>query len=988
MSMLSEALEYARLGLPVLPLARGKKIPLTTRGFYDATTDEDKINEWWMRTPFANIGVVVGAESGVLVLDVDNKGGKTGSAVLEKLERELGLIPTTYTVKTANGGLHYYFVFPSALEGQDIKKELGEGLDLKFNGYVVAPPSVIGNGAAYEIIAGSLEELAEFPHAILDLCIKEPPKIDRAEIKRRERRALEGASSICERYGLSMTDVLMIPSGARKTGEGYLFEHLIHGATGSGNLYVNTNKNLWACYRCGSGGDPLTWVAVREGLIGCADARSGCMDAETVKRCLEILRSEGTIPEESRPVMVTESDGSTVEIIVRGCDDIANVERFVSKHGKTLRYCIETAKWLQYNGKYWAEISATRVKHMARDVVTIIRHEAAEVGNLGGKENKEQRAKKEKIVEELNKWARTTSYKNRLEAITELSKQDLAVDASLFDRDPLLVNCDNATFDIRTGETRLHDPEDYLSHVSAPYVRGAKNDKWEAFLARVQPNAKIRAFLKRAEGYSATALTNEEALFLCYGLPATGKSTYLEAIAAAIGSYSQAESIKTFLSREDGDAGRPKPELLSLIGARRVSCIEVNKNTRWDSALINTLISGEKYRTRALYSNEPFEFNGVFKLWVGANHRPKVYYDPDAEDGIWRRLYVVPFEVVIPEEEWDTALKDYFTRDPAAKAAIFAWILEGAVEWYKLSDEGRRSGLKAPEAVRAARRDYQAAQSPIYEFIKSECQVGANERGFYEVAINDLWEIFSDVRKGYDTRKVKSSKSLSKYLNSLGFERFRDTKDKRYYWRGLKILGLDEECDENALKRFLTLFRKGTPLDDAALTLWNNAITRESEAELDNHGSLAHWKGLSENFSLKAPILKETFQDLAANEPMSHDEESEDKPRLNEGAQAEHAPVETVVREGENGEHYDIPRVRELILNVLTVIEQQNIGISMEVERLMSAIVTTVCTIEPNLSRLLTVETLQKMMIDRDFLSRLDNLTSGSMSTHIAIMGD
>lgn len=77
-SMLDAALNYARQGFPVLPLARDKKIPLTSRGFYDATTDSEKIGEWWRLYPSANVGLVVGEESNVLVLDVDNKGGKNG----------------------------------------------------------------------------------------------------------------------------------------------------------------------------------------------------------------------------------------------------------------------------------------------------------------------------------------------------------------------------------------------------------------------------------------------------------------------------------------------------------------------------------------------------------------------------------------------------------------------------------------------------------------------------------------------------------------------------------------------------------------------------------------------------------------------------------------------------------------------------------------------------------------------------------------------
>lgn len=62
------------------------------------------------------------------------------------------------------------------------------------------------------------------------------------------------------------------------------------------------------------------------------------------------------------------------------------------------------------------------------------------------------------------------------------------------------------------------------------------------------------------------------------------------------------------------------------------------------------------------------------------------------EGGFWRRLYPIPFEVEIPDNEQEKGLKNYFMTDPDAKTAILAEILEGATEWYQLSDGGRING--------------------------------------------------------------------------------------------------------------------------------------------------------------------------------------------------------------------------------------------------------------------------------------------------------
>jgi putative DNA primase/helicase len=146
--MLEAALNYVREGYLVVPLWPGKKTPLgklVPNGHKDATVDEATIRAWWTQYPTANIGIRVGPESDLFVIDVDNKGGKNGRVELERLEKRYGSLPSTRIVRTPTGGVHYYFTFPAEFRDMPLRKELAPGIDLKFNGYVVAPPSVIGD---------------------------------------------------------------------------------------------------------------------------------------------------------------------------------------------------------------------------------------------------------------------------------------------------------------------------------------------------------------------------------------------------------------------------------------------------------------------------------------------------------------------------------------------------------------------------------------------------------------------------------------------------------------------------------------------------------------------------------------------------------------------------------------------------------------------------------------------------------------------------
>ncbi len=134
------ALSYAKRAIPVFPCEPGGKRPLTINGFWDATTDTHRIKAWWARWPAANVGVPTGERSGLLVLDVDLRGG--GLESLAALERENGSLPKTARSRTGGGGVHVFFRYPPEKEVRNSAGCLGRGLDVRGEGgYVVVPPS-------------------------------------------------------------------------------------------------------------------------------------------------------------------------------------------------------------------------------------------------------------------------------------------------------------------------------------------------------------------------------------------------------------------------------------------------------------------------------------------------------------------------------------------------------------------------------------------------------------------------------------------------------------------------------------------------------------------------------------------------------------------------------------------------------------------------------------------------------------------------------
>ena len=114
-----------------------------------------------------NIGILTGAPSGIVVIDVDAGGEET----LAKLEREHGPLPPTVQARTGTGRRHIYFKHPGMPVKNDVKRRLGPGLDVRGDGgFVVAPPSLHANGKRYEWMPGAApwdRELATLPSWLL-----------------------------------------------------------------------------------------------------------------------------------------------------------------------------------------------------------------------------------------------------------------------------------------------------------------------------------------------------------------------------------------------------------------------------------------------------------------------------------------------------------------------------------------------------------------------------------------------------------------------------------------------------------------------------------------------------------------------------------------------------------------------------------------------------------------------------------------------------
>lgn len=171
---LEHALFYADHGWKVFPLKEKDKVP-TVKWADVATTDKDTITSWWNANPAANVGIMTGSKSGLLVLDID--AGHGGETTLAELQSKYGELPQTPVCKTGGGGRHFFFKYADGTKNTASK--IGAGIDTRSEGgYVVGANSLHPSGHFYEWDKEHLPsktQLADAPAWLLKILVEEKP---------------------------------------------------------------------------------------------------------------------------------------------------------------------------------------------------------------------------------------------------------------------------------------------------------------------------------------------------------------------------------------------------------------------------------------------------------------------------------------------------------------------------------------------------------------------------------------------------------------------------------------------------------------------------------------------------------------------------------------------------------------------------------------------------------------------------------------------
>ena len=358
-----------------------------------------------------------------------------------------------------------------------------------------------------------------------------------------------------------------------------------------------------------------------------------------------------------------------------------------------------------------------------------------------------------------------------LKAALDTCRPLVQIDVHDFDKNEFLLNTPSATYDLKKGLAgrREHRPRDFITKSTSVDPGEQGKELWMDALDKIfLGDQELIDYVQRVVGLAAIGKVYVEALIISYGAGRNGKSTFWNTILHVLGSYSGRLSADTLTV---GCRRNIKPELAEVFGKRLVIAAELEEGQRLNTSIIKQLCSTDDLFVEKKYK-APFSFTPTHTVILYTNHLPKV---GATDDGIWRRLIVIPFRAKF-EGKSDT--KNYGDQlQQKAGPAVLSWIIEGAK---KVIDSGFK--ISEPETVRDSISEYREQNDWLTQFLTECCEVTDNP--MFEAPSGELYQTYREysLKMGEYTR---STADFYAALENKGFVKHR-TGNGRFI-RGLQI---------------------------------------------------------------------------------------------------------------------------------------------------------------------------------------------------------
>ena len=375
-------------------------------------------------------------------------------------------------------------------------------------------------------------------------------------------------------------------------------------------------------------------------------------------------------------------------------DDTGNALRFRDANAGLIHYNHVDGCWIYWDGVRWASDEIGEIKRRADKMLADMAKDLKEM-----QDDPAYNAYKKHL-------SRSRSHRGKEGFIAEARHlEGVPVLPSEMDRAGNAFNVRNCLISLKTGRTAEHDKKYMISKLApVTYDENAKCPRWDRFIEEITCGDKsLQLYLQRMIGYCMTAYTKEQCMFFLYGNGSNGKSVFVDTIAYMLGEYAASCQPETVMMRDRNNTARG--DLARLKGARMVVTSEPNDGCRLDEGIVKQMTGGteNKLTARFLYGRE-FEFSPEFKIVMSTNYKPVI---KGTDNGIWRRVRLIPFTAEFTKENRDPQLTEKLRRE---LPGILNWAIAGAVGWCK-------EGLPPCAIIDEAGQEYRSEMDRVQQFL-------------------------------------------------------------------------------------------------------------------------------------------------------------------------------------------------------------------------------------------------------------------------------
>ena len=288
---------------------------------------------------------------------------------------------------------------------------------------------------------------------------------------------------------------------------------------------------------------------------------------------------------------------------------------------------------------------------------------------------------------------------------------NFATEAKYFDQDNYLLNCPDATYDLRTGESRPHDASDNITMSTAVSPSTVGGKRFSRFLKEITlEDESLQFFLQRLLGSCLSGAVEEHWLAFFVGGGRNGKNTLGEAVQGVLGDYARSIPSNTLMAQKH--IAHPT-EIMSLKGMRLVASSEIEEGSFWAESKIKELTGDEQLKGHYM-RQDWVSFRRTHKHIIYGNYRP---FLKNVDTAIKSRLKIIPFKANFAGKEDPHLKSDLEIEYPF----ILHWLLEGHAEWLAADKK-----VGSCEAVDNESSDYFDSQSTVESWIEERCVIELN----------------------------------------------------------------------------------------------------------------------------------------------------------------------------------------------------------------------------------------------------------------------